>query len=222
MNFFCTHNLFSLFILIFILHFFRFNFEGENYREEPKAIVFLSKLLILFQSCNLCFASNPLLSISQSGTMLTIKSTCSKCNDVFTWTSQPHMLGKFPAGNLLLSFAILCSGASINKVLLMFQHMGILVYHYPTYYYHQRHLLVPSIVKYWRGYQAELLRKLAGEEVVLAGDGRHDSMGHSAKYGTYNIFCCTIGYIIHIVLVQVIVLPIKRSLAHLAYIQSCR
>lgn len=160
MNFFCTHNLFSLFILIFILHFFRFNFEGENYREEPKAIVFLSKLLILFQSCNLCFASNPLLSISQSGTMLTIKSTCSKCNDVFTWTSQPHMLGKFPAGNLLLSFAILCSGASINKVLLMFQHMGILVYHYPTYYYHQRHLLVPSIVKYWRGYQAEFTKEI--------------------------------------------------------------
>ena len=164
--------------------------------------MFLSKLLILFQSCNLCFASNPLLSISQSGTMLTIKSTCSRCSNVFTWTSQPHMLGKFPAGNLLLSFAILCSGASINKVLLMFQHMGILVYHYPTYYYHQRHLLVPSIVKYWRGYQAELLRKLAGEEVV---------------------FCCTIGYIIHIVLVQVIVLPIKGScLTHLTYIQSCR
>ena len=101
-------NLFSLFILFFFYcAFFRFNFEGQNYREEPKAIVFLSKLLILFQSCNLCFASNPLLSISQSGTMLTIKSTCSKCNDVFTWTSQPHMLGKFPAGNLLLSFAIL-------------------------------------------------------------------------------------------------------------------
>jgi len=37
----------------------------------------------------------------------------------------------------------------------------------------------------------------------LAGDGRHDSMGHSAKYGTYTIFCCTVGLIIHIVLVQV-------------------
>ena len=39
--------------------------------------------------------------------------------------------------------------------------------------------------------------------MVLAGDGRHDSMGHSAKYGTYIIFCCTVGLIIHIVLVQV-------------------
>ena len=55
--FLCTYNLFSLFISFFCFAFFRFNFEGENYREEPKAIVFLSKLLILFQSCNLCFAS---------------------------------------------------------------------------------------------------------------------------------------------------------------------
>lgn len=59
-------------------------------------------------------------------------------------------------------------------------------------------------MKVWQGYQAELLRKLGGQEVVLAGDGRHDSMGHSAKYGTYTIFCCTIGNIIRIVLVQVI------------------
>lgn len=123
------------------------------------------------------------------------------------------MLGKFPAGNLLLTFAILCSGTSINKILLVFRHMGVLVYYYPTYFYHQRHLLVPSIVKYWRGYQADLLAKLAGKEAVIAGDagdGRHDSMGHPAKYGTYTIFCCTIGYIIHIVLVQVLMLLSKK------------
>jgi hypothetical protein len=36
--------------------------------------------------------------------------------------------------------------------------------------------------------------------LVIAGDGRHDSMGHSAKYG---IFCCTIPLIIHFSLTQV-------------------
>ena len=87
---------------------------------------------------------------------------------------------------------------------------GCPCFHYPTYFYHQRHLLVPSIVKYWRGYQADLLAKLAGKEAVIAGDGRHDSMGHSAKYGTYTIFCCTIVYIIHIVLVQVLMLLSKK------------
>ena len=103
----------------------------------------------------------------------------------------------------ILSFAILCAGASVNKVLLVFRHMGMLIYSEPTYYYHQRHLLIPAIVSFWRSYQAQIIRSLNGKEVTLAGDGRHDSMGHSAKYGTYTIFCSTVGLIVHIVLVQV-------------------
>ena len=101
----------------FFFHFvcFRLNCKGKTFREEPKAIVFLSKLLMLFQACHLCFAKNPLLSVAQSGTMLTITSTCSQRKESISWTSQPYMLGKFPAENLLLSFAILCSGASINN-----------------------------------------------------------------------------------------------------------
>ena len=39
--------------------------------------------------------------------------------------------------------------------------------------------------------------------IVLAGDGRHDSMGHSAKYGVYTMFCCSVSMIIHFALVQV-------------------
>lgn len=114
------------------------------------------------------------------------------------------MLMTFPAGNLLLSFAMLCAGASIKKVLLVFKHMNIIAYREATYYYHQRDMLIPSIVKFWRAWQKKVLDSLKEKEVVLAGDGRHDSMGHSAKFGTYSIYCCTVGLIIHIVLVQVI------------------
>jgi len=135
--------------------------------------------------------------------MISITTSCINCKQDFTWNSQPTILGRFPAGNILLSFAILCAGASTNKVLLVFRHMGLVAYHYPAYYYHQRHLLVPAIVKFWRSYQAKILTSLKDKDVVLAGDGRHDSMGHSAKYGTYTIFCCTVGLIIHIVLLQV-------------------
>ena len=135
--------------------------------------------------------------------MLTIVSKCSSCDGTYHWNSQPYLLGKFPAGNILLSFAIICAGATVGKVLLVFRHMGLLCYNEVTYYCHQRNLLFPSIVKFWRSYQDSILQSLNGKEVVLAGDGRHDSMGHSAKYGTYTIFCCTIGLIIHIVLVQV-------------------
>ena len=41
------------------------------------------------------------------------------------------------------------------------------------------------------------------KEVLLAGDGRHDSMGHSATFGTYTIIFCTVGLILHLVVVQV-------------------
>ena len=148
-------------------------------------------------------APNPEVTPSQTGTLLTIETKCSACKGVFTWKSQPFLLGKFPAGNLLLSFAVLCPGASIKKVLTVLQHMGVLVYNEPTYYYHQRHLLIPTVVSFWGKYQKKILDTLKGKEVVLAGDGRHDSMGHSAKFGTYTMFCCTVGLIIHVVLVQV-------------------
>ena len=38
----------------------------------------------------------------------------------------------------------------------------------------------------------------------MAGDGRHDSMGHSAKFCAYTMFCCTMTKIIHFDLVQVL------------------
>ena len=46
---------------------------------------------------------------------------------------------------------------------------------------------------FWKDYQTKLLKKLKdfGTGLVLAGDGRHDSMGHCAKFGAYTILCCT-------------------------------
>lgn len=186
----------------FFLHLFSLDCKG-GIREEPKGIVFLSQLLLLFQHCHYCFSPKPDISVKQTGTMMTVSSYCRSCHETQIWKSQPYLFGLFPAGNLLLSFAVLCAGASVQKVLLVFQHMGLLVYHRATYYYHQKHLLFPTVVEFWRRHQAQIIDDLKDREVVLAGGGRHDSMGHSAKYCTYTIFCCTVGLIVHIVLVQV-------------------
>ena len=65
--------------------------------------------------------------------------------------------------------------------------------------------LFPLIYLYWQKYQSQLLKKLKSlrTSITIAGDGRHDSMGHSAKFGAYTIFCCTVPMIIHFSLVQV-------------------
>ena len=65
--------------------------------------------------------------------------------------------------------------------------------------------LFPMIYLHWKKYQENMMQRLkeVGEALVMAGDGRHDSMGHSAKYGAYTIFCCTLSKIVHFSLVQV-------------------
>ena len=83
--------------------------QGKDVREEPKRIVFISKLLLLFRFCDLCFFPNPEVFMRQTGTMLTIEAKCCNCKEVFEWKSQPFILSKLPAGNLLMSLAVLCA-----------------------------------------------------------------------------------------------------------------
>ena len=50
----------------------------------------------------------------------------------------------------------------------------------------------------------ELIEKAKGvKDSIWAGDGRFDSMGHSAKYGAYSVMCPSIGKIVHFELVLV-------------------
>ena len=124
--------------------------------------------------------------------------------NAFVWRSQPLLLGRHPAGNLLLSFAILMAGASLSKVLLVLKHMGMSIYSAHTYFVHQSKFLFPAILTYWERYRLRLVEEIKKQErVIWCGDGRFDSMGHSAKYGAYTMFCCAIAKIVHFELVQV-------------------
>lgn len=66
-------------------------------------------------------------------------------------------------------------------------------------------MLLPTIFIRWQDYQRQILDRLKMLEssLVISGDGRHDSMGHSAKYGAYTVFSCTSQQIIHFSLIQV-------------------
>ena len=95
--------------------------KDDNLRSEPKFIVFFTQLLALFKFCPNCKEENPVVEVEQNGTMAKVKCTCTnpKCNSKnFEWTSQLLMPGtRLPAGNFILSFAILVAGSSATKVL---------------------------------------------------------------------------------------------------------
>ena len=74
-------------------------------------------------------------------------------------------LGKYPAGNLLLSFSVLVAGASISKVLLVSQHMGLTAYNIHTFIVHQKTFLFPAILKHWETYGIALISELNEMEV---------------------------------------------------------
>ena len=68
----------------------------------------------------------------------------------------------------------------------------------------QKLYLIPSVSSVWVKQQSELLRNLQQEkEIVLGGDCRCDSPGHSAKYGSYSFMELNSNKVIDIQLVQV-------------------
>ncbi|PFX11714.1 THAP domain-containing protein 2 [Stylophora pistillata] len=144
--------------------------------DEPKFIVFYSMVLHIFTLfCFKCKESSPTATMKQDGTIVTVTQSCSKCHDNYIWKSQPTVLGKYPAGNILLSFAVLMAGASINKLLLVFRHIGLHVFSARTYFRHQKSFLVPVVLHHWETYQANLISKIRKlKNVAWTGDGRFD------------------------------------------------
>ena len=52
---------------------------------------------------------------------------------------------------------------------------------------HSGFILFPVINEVWEGEQRAVFSDLKDKELWLSGDGRCDSPGHSAKYGTYTM-----------------------------------
>ena len=115
--------------------------NSESMRTEPKFIVFLSQLLLLFNTCPTCKSDEPFIETSVIGTMVKVKTQCFNphCpSPINTWRSQPIMTGtKMAAMNFLLCFSVLVSGASPSKTFLVFRNMGLSCISLKTYFKHQ-------------------------------------------------------------------------------------
>ena len=74
-----------------------------------------------------------------------------------------------------------------------------------TFFRHQRKYLFPHIISTWKTEQERLLEEAAQLEggLVLEGDSRCDSPGHSAKFGTYTVIEANMNKVIASELIQV-------------------
>ena len=105
-------------ILIFSSH-----SKSLPFHQSKKFIVFEDCLLSLFVNCHKCGQETTEVTTKIIGTFLHIEQHCSTCLNVFTWDSQPFVKNQV-AGNILLSAAILFSGAWPTKVLRVLRNMG--------------------------------------------------------------------------------------------------
>ena len=105
----------------------------------------------------------------------------------------------------MLSAAILFSGGTAGKFLRVLSYMNVACITERTFYTHQKKYLQPAVISCWSTKQTELLNqcRATGTALTIGGDGRADSPGHSAKFGSYGIIDLTINKVIHLELVQV-------------------
>lgn len=99
-------------------------------------------------------------------------------------------------------------------MLKIWKHMNVLTIGYSTFMSHQKRYLHPAVQKTYQQQQSTLLNdvKAEGRELILGGDGRCDSPGHSAKYGTYSLMDVEQNKILDSKLVQVCIGLLKMTL----------
>ena len=139
------------------------------------------------------------------GSFLCIKQICHNCSNKYVWESQPFV-GKIPAGNIMISAAILYTGSLPAKALKVFRSINCATITRKTFFRHQKAFLHPAISSIWETEQETLINQLTDkkEALILGGDGRVDNPGHSAKYGSYSEIDLKQSKVLDIKLVQVL------------------
>ena len=173
---------------------------------EPKYITFHTALMQLFLTCLKCMSSPCSTTTRVNGTLLSVQQECPVCKYVRVWSSQP-LIGnhRTAAGNLLLSAAILYTGASPTQILRVLQFISICSITKSTFFRHQSQYLLPSIHTLWNKQRLLLLStaQSRGTPMVIGGDARADSPGHSAKFGSYSVMDLEANKIVDVQLIQV-------------------
>ena len=155
-------------------------------QDEQKYIIFKSCLSLLLRHCPSCGSTVYNCQESTSGSMLSVLIFCVNGHEI-SWNSQP-LINRMPAGNLLASAAILFSGNTFSRISQLASFLNLKFFSHTTFYDIQKKYLIPVVNEAWAEHKRGILNATQEEEPVnVISDGRSDSPGHSAKYGTYTM-----------------------------------
>ena len=147
---------------------------------------------------------------------------CPACKFVRQWKNQPN-IRRIPAGNLLLSAAILYSGSMISHTLRISKILKVECFSRQTFHKHQKNYLIPVVMKLWKEEQHRVIQNMSALPggVVLSGDGRSDSPGHCAKYGAFTVIEQRANKVLGVQLVQVSTWHFNNLSLLRFFVQSC-
>ncbi|VDI11931.1 Hypothetical predicted protein, partial [Mytilus galloprovincialis] len=184
--------------------------ETSNYRMEEcndpvEEKYYMVSETALFQLLSVCRECNnrciPIIEFSR-GTMISTSSVCA-FGHVYKWKSK-NCHERLPWGNLLLASAIMFSGNNTAKIVRLFDQMKLKGISERSVRRLQTAYTSCAVIYEFDSQQADLIASLQGpdKQVVLGGDGRCDSPGYSAKYGSYTLMDLNTNKILDIQLVQ--------------------
>lgn len=175
----------------------------NNFAEEAKYLVFNSSLRQLFKYCMNCGEIVVDVNYSFTGSLVSVTTTCMKGHEA-TWNSQPILNNHSPVGNLLISSSILFTGNTFGSIKNFASCLNLKFLSERTFYHIQDCYLFPVINDMWSKKHEEVVQDLKQKDVVkLNGDGRCDSPGHNAKYGTYTFMDSDTSKIVEFKVIQV-------------------
>lgn len=127
-----------------------------------------------------------------------LKWVCEKGHIANKWCSQPHLNRGLHSIDALLSTAIIASGNNFQKMAMFAKFQKLPFPSQSSFGKLQRTFVLPSIDQIWETNQNEILTEFQGKNLVILGDGRINSPGHSAQYCNYTFMENSTHKILHI------------------------
>lgn len=163
-------------------------------RNQAKFIVFEDNLKQLLKHCYLCGGKVHHFQLHENGSQLRVAFTCQN-NCHAQWVSQPKE-GGIAAGNLLVSTAIVVTGLTYQRLAEFSELLQLRIPSRASFYRVQASHIFPAINQVYTTQKEALISTFGENALHLSGDGRCDSPGFSAKYGTYTVMEVNSGVIL--------------------------